>query len=95
MISKKDVQHIAKLARLGLTPSELGKFRKELSAILDYFKELKNVDTSGVEPCFHAFSMEALLRQDEVKEEPVDSINKLLESAPEKKQRYVKVKAVL
>lgn len=49
MITKEEVQHIAKLARLGLTENEIEKFRKELSSILDYVEKLKEVDVSGVE----------------------------------------------
>jgi len=41
MISKEEVKHIAKLARLGLTEKEVGKYQKELSSILDYIEKLK------------------------------------------------------
>jgi aspartyl-tRNA(Asn)/glutamyl-tRNA(Gln) amidotransferase subunit C len=54
MISEDKVKHIAKLARLGLTEKEIEKFQKELSAILDYFEKLKEVDISGVEPTSHS-----------------------------------------
>lgn len=94
MLTKKQVQHVAKLARLGITKKEEEKFAKELSAILDYFKELKKIDTFRVEPCFYPLSLETVLRCDEVKEKPLELVNKLLESAPERKQRYIKVKAV-
>jgi aspartyl/glutamyl-tRNA(Asn/Gln) amidotransferase C subunit len=43
MISKEEVEHIAKLARLELTGKETEKMQKDLSAILDYFILLKNV----------------------------------------------------
>ncbi|MDP2664107.1 MAG: Asp-tRNA(Asn)/Glu-tRNA(Gln) amidotransferase subunit GatC, partial [bacterium] len=48
MISKEEVKHIAKLARLGLSDKEIGKFQKDLSSILDYVEKLKKVDVSGV-----------------------------------------------
>ncbi len=50
MISKKEVQHIAKLARLGLTEKEIEKFQRELSSILNYIEKLKEVDISKAEP---------------------------------------------
>jgi len=50
------VQHIAKLARLGLTEKEIGKFQKELSSILDYIEKLKEVDISKVQPTSHSIT---------------------------------------
>ena len=49
MITKKEIQHIAKLARLGLTEKEIEKFQGEFSRILDYIEKLKEVDTTKVE----------------------------------------------
>lgn len=47
MITKNEVQHIAKLARLGLSEKEVEKYQKEFSKILDYIDKLKEVDVSG------------------------------------------------
>ena len=66
MISKEEVEHIAKLARLGLTEKEIGKFQKELSLILDYVEKLKEVDVSKVEPTSHPLKVENVMRKDEV-----------------------------
>jgi aspartyl-tRNA(Asn)/glutamyl-tRNA(Gln) amidotransferase subunit C len=66
MISKEEVEHIAKLARLGLTEKEIGKFQKELSLILDYVEKLKEVDVSKVEPTSHLLRVENVMRKDEV-----------------------------
>ena len=100
MIQKKDVQHIAKLARLGLTEKETKKFQKELSSILDYFVSLKGVDVSKVEPTFHPaehfFKRKlGIMREDKAESQPVKVTNKLIEAAPEKKKRHIKVKAIL
>ncbi|MBM3250772.1 MAG: Asp-tRNA(Asn)/Glu-tRNA(Gln) amidotransferase subunit GatC, partial [Candidatus Nealsonbacteria bacterium] len=54
MIKQQEVKHIAKLARIKLTASEIKKFQKDLSSILDYFELLKEVDVSRVEPTFHS-----------------------------------------
>ena len=112
MIKKQEVQHIAKLARLGLTEVEIKKFQKELSSILDYFATLKEVDVLGIEPTFHPaehsfgrtqdgeftepFFKEKLgiMREDEAKAQPVEVVKTLIEAAPEKKDNYLKVKAV-
>jgi len=96
MIIKKEVEHIAKLARLGLTEKEKRKFQKELSSILDYFNLLKEVDVSKVKPTSHfIFDLRTFGREDEVKEEPPEKVNKLINVAPEKEKRYIKVKAIL
>lgn len=65
-ISEEEVLHVSRLARLTLSPGEIGRYRKELSAILDYMDMLKELDTSGVEPTFHTQSMSNAMREDEV-----------------------------
>lgn len=99
MISKKEVQHIAKLARLGLEKKEIEEMRKELSLILDYFNLLKEVDISGIEPSFY-FTEELkettasdLMREDHV--EKSKKAKKLLDSVPKTKEGFVKVKTIL
>ncbi|MEA3344525.1 MAG: Asp-tRNA(Asn)/Glu-tRNA(Gln) amidotransferase subunit GatC [Patescibacteria group bacterium] len=100
MISKQEVKHIAKLARLGINEQECRKFQKELSAILDYFNLLEEVDVSNVKPTFH--SAEDLLnkkfsitRKDVANIENNKIADKLLKAAPDRKDRYVKVKKIL
>lgn len=68
MISKEEVKHIAKLARLGVTKKEKEKFRKELSSILDYFEKLKKVDMTKIkiEPTSHPLAIKNVMRKDEV-----------------------------
>jgi aspartyl-tRNA(Asn)/glutamyl-tRNA(Gln) amidotransferase subunit C len=92
MISKEEVQRIAKLARLELTEVEVKKMQKDLSEILDYFKLLKSAPKS-----LHLHVSERVksvdLRRDEAKNS--DLANKLVESASDKKDGYIKVKAIL
>ena len=93
MISKKEVSHIAELARIDLSDKEIGKFQKELSKILNYFDLLKEANTSKVEPAF--YSVEAgLMRKDEEKPESAELMNNLVEAAPAKIKRHIKVKSV-
>jgi len=92
MILKKEVSHIAKLARIDLSDKEIGKFQKELSKILDYFDLLKEADTSKVELDFH--SVGAVMRKDEEKPESAELMNNLVKSAPERTKRHIKVKSV-
>ena len=67
MISKKEVSHIAKLARLKLTEEELEKYSRELSVILDYVRELEKVKTEGVSPTSHPLEISLPLRKDEIR----------------------------
>jgi len=94
MISQKEVQHIAKLARLGLTEKEIEKMQKELSSILDYIEKLKEVDISKVEPSSHLIKVENVMREDEESKKPKAKSQKLLELAPETKAGYLKVKSI-
>ena len=91
MISKKEVQHIAKLARLGLSPKEEKKFQKELSSILGYVEKLKKVNVVGVEATSHPLQVVNVMRSDEARTKK----QKLLELAPETKDGYIKVKPIL
>jgi len=95
MISKKEVQHIAKLARLGLTEEEIKKFQNELSSILDYIEKLKKVDISEVEPTSHSIKVENVMRGDKESEKLKAKSEKLLKLVPETKDGYLKVKSIL
>lgn len=65
-LTKADVEHVAKLARLTLTASEIAKFQKQLSAIISYIDELSEVDTTSVEPTSQTTGLENVSRSDEI-----------------------------
>ncbi len=94
MITQEEVQHIAKLARLGLTEKEVEKFQKDLSSILDYFEKLKEVDISKIEPTSHSLKVENVMRNDEVQSTNPEVRKKIMDLAPETKEEYLKVKSV-
>ena len=93
MISKEEVKHIAKLARMELTQEEIESFQKDLSSILDYFEILKKINTNKIEPTFHPFEAEEnRIREDKVL---LDDVNdEIVKAFPEKKGEYAKVKQV-
>jgi len=95
MITKKEVEHLAKLARLGLTQKEINKIQKELSLILDYFNSLKEVKTEDIEPTSHPILTKSFLRKDEISSQPPETIQKLIELTPQKENGYIKVKSIL
>jgi len=93
MISKEEVKHIAGLARLELSETEIEKMQKDLSAILDYFDLLKKAPR--LEKSIVAVGDLSATRKDEVDEKVVGLSEKLVENAPNKKDDYIKVKTIL
>lgn len=66
MITIKDVEHVAKLARLELTEEEKVKFSKQLGDILTYAEQMNEIDTTGIEPMSHAIPVVNVFREDKV-----------------------------
>jgi len=95
MISKEQVEHIAKLARIELTEKEKEKFANELSSILDYFEKLNQVDTSEIEPISQITGLKNETREDEVRKERLEIGDRLIKEAPTKKDNYFKVPKIL
>lgn len=95
MLFKQDIPHIAKLARLDLTEAELEKYGGQLSAILSYIDQLKEVDTKGIEPTAQVTGMENIFREDETDNWNKDEIETALKDAPAKEGRFIKVKRVI
>jgi len=95
MITKKQVSHVAKLARLGLTKKEKEKFTEELSAILDFVNKLNEVKADKIKPTAQVTGLENVYRQDKGRAKSKQETDKLLELVPEIEEGYVKVKAVL
>ena len=92
-LTPEEVQHIALLARLGLTPEELERDRTQLSDILEQFQVLQEVDTEGVPPTGHSMPLESVMRDDV----PSASLSKedVLANAPNREEDYIRVRAVL
>jgi aspartyl-tRNA(Asn)/glutamyl-tRNA(Gln) amidotransferase subunit C len=61
-----DVERLAALARLALTPDEIALFTSQLSHFLSYAEQLQRLDTSGIAPTWHAIGSPSALRPDEV-----------------------------
>ncbi len=66
-ITQQEVEHVAHLARLNLNEKELEQMTVQLDTILVYFEKLEELDTTGVEPTTHAFSITNAFREDGVK----------------------------
>lgn len=92
-LDRTDVEHIALLARIGLTEEEVEMFREQLSNILEQFEILNDADTTGVAATGHAGQLQTVLREDV----PEDSLeqDQVLHNAPRREGPLFRVKAVL
>ena len=64
MITIKDVEHVAKLARLELTDKEKEMFTHQLGDVLEHVERMNEVDTTGVEPMNHPIDFSNVMRED-------------------------------
>jgi aspartyl-tRNA(Asn)/glutamyl-tRNA(Gln) amidotransferase subunit C len=94
-LSKSEIQHIAKLARLDLTEAELEKYGGQLSKILDYIDQLKEVDVKGVEPTAQITGLENVWREDVARDWDKEEVAEALAGAPDKEGKFVRVKRVM
>lgn len=92
-ISRKDVEHVALLARLRLSEEEIELYTGQMDSILEYAAKLEQIDTSKVEPTAHAVQLFNVLREDEVKL----SMNqdKVLANAPEGEDGFFRVPKIV
>lgn len=79
-ISRKEVEHVASLARLKFSDEEMEMFTRQINDILIYMDKLNELDTKDVPPTFHAMEKENAFRNDETR--PSLEIEKVLSNAP-------------
>lgn len=92
-LTAQEVQWVAHLARLELTQAELDTMTRQLSAIVDYVDQLKQVHTDGVEPMAHALAVQNIFRADEPA--PSLPVADALANAPQRRGDFYSVPAVL
>ena len=94
-LDRRDVEHIATLARIGLTEEELEQFQEQLSHILDQFQILNELDTTGVSATDITGGIGgARVMREDVTEESV-SPEDVLSNAPRREGEFFRVKVVL
>ena len=91
-ITKRELEHLAKLARLSLDPREEEKLLKDLGRILDYFKELQELDTANVPPMTGGTDLRNVFRKDDERENTNRGAG--TKAFPERKDGYLKVPPV-
>ena len=89
MITIKDVEHVAKLARLELTEEEKELYTKQLGDVLKYVDQMNEVDTTNVKPMSHAIDFVNVMREDKVVYEQTKE--ELMANAPEEENGFFKV----
>ncbi len=94
-LKREQIDHIAKLARLELTEEELKKYGSQLSDILNYIDQLKEVDTTDIEPTAQVTGLENALREDAKEDWDKTESEEALRQAPELENGQIKVKRVL
>ncbi len=93
-ITKENVAHIAKLARLNIPEGELDQYADKLSSILAYVEQLNQVDTENVETTAQVTGLENIMREDGVLEVDTETKQKLVASAPHTENNLIKTKSV-
>ena len=92
-LTRADVEHVAYLARLGLTEEELARLEGQLNHILDQYAKLAELDTDAIPPTAQVIELENILRDDEVRSSlPVEAV---LANAPERSGDHIVVPAIL
>ncbi len=91
----KDVAKIAELARLDIEPDQLESVSANFSEILEYFKRLEEVDTSGVEPVYHATILSGDTLAEDIHEPDAILIGEVMGSAPLSKENQFRVPKVI
>ena len=92
-LSREEVLHIARLARIDLTESEIDRLSEQLSYILENFEILQQVDTTDVAPTAQSVALQSVMRDDEVA--PSFSPDDILANAPRREGDCFRVRAVL
>jgi aspartyl-tRNA(Asn)/glutamyl-tRNA(Gln) amidotransferase subunit C len=92
-LTREQVEHIARLARVGVTDQDVERFQAQLSTILDHFEALQSIDTTGVPPTAHTLPLVNVERGDNPRPScPTDTI---LANAPRRDGGFIRVRRVL
>jgi aspartyl-tRNA(Asn)/glutamyl-tRNA(Gln) amidotransferase subunit C len=94
MLSIEEVKNIALLARIGIKDDEIPKYQQELSAVLDFFRELETADTDNVEHVSHITGMADVTRADRAEDFGDVGKEMIKKNFPDSKDGFLKVKSV-
>jgi aspartyl-tRNA(Asn)/glutamyl-tRNA(Gln) amidotransferase subunit C len=92
-LSKKKVEHVAWLAHIELSDKEKTIFTEQFNEILDYFKKIDEIDTTGIEPTYHVLDLKNVSRKDKLK--PSLTTEEALKNAPKKERKFLKAPRIV
>ncbi len=92
-LSKEEIRHVARLARLELNQDETEEFTWQINEILSFVEKLNQLDTTGIEPMAHAISVNNVFRKDQ--KQASLPIEEALANAPERIEDFFKVPKTL
>lgn len=92
-ITREEVLHVARLARLSLTEAEADRLREQLGDILSYIRQLDALDTKDVVPTSHAVEMGTPFRDDAVR--PFGDREAILANAPDREGDFFRVPRII
>jgi aspartyl-tRNA(Asn)/glutamyl-tRNA(Gln) amidotransferase subunit C len=92
-LSREDVQHVASLARLGLSDDEIARMQEQLSSILEHIEVINQLDTDAIPPTAQVIELQNVMREDAVRPSfPQDVITRM---APSSRHGFIAVSEVL
>lgn len=94
-LQSEEIKHIADLARLELSESDMEKYGQELSAVLGYIEQLQEIDAKDIEPTAQVTGLTDVWREDIAGEWAAEDNEIALKNAPEYEDGFIKVKRVL
>lgn len=92
-ITREEVLHVARLARLALAPAEADKMMEQLGGILAYIRQLEKLDTADVVPTSHAVETGTPFRDDTVR--PFGEKEEILKNAPDREGDFFRVPRII
>lgn len=92
-ITKREVEHVARLARLELSDEERETFTKQLNNILTYVEKLNELDTKDVEPTSHVLQIQNIFKEDEIRESLPRE--RALSNAPDRTDEFYRVPKII
>ena len=93
MITRKDVEHVAKLSQIKFEEKELEKFTKQLEDIVGFIDKLSELNTEGIEPTSSVIPMVNVTREDSIR--PSFIQEKALSNAPDKEIGHYKIPKIM
>jgi len=92
-ITREEVLHVARLARLAVSDADADRLREQLSRLLEYMKQLDRLDTRDVVPTSHAVEMGTPFREDAIR--PFGDKEALLKNAPDREGDFFRVPRII